>query len=148
MFITIKLSRKVLVCAASGLAALVLLLLCVCFVPKLTAPAMAPDSDAQLCIDALSGFGWQVEAAPLETEDVLLPDGLSEGYLALQTEAGFQLTKYIGQTVTRYTFQVLNYPTGEAGVLADVLVWNGQVIGGDIRTADLEGFIHSLRYPA
>ena len=49
--------------------------------------------------------------------------------------------------VTGYTFEVVNYPTGETGVLADVLLREGQVIGGDIRTSDLNGFLHSLNRP-
>ena len=53
----------------------------------------------------------------------------------------------MGQTVTRYTFTVTNYPTGETGILADLLVRNGEVVGGDIRSTALDGFLHGLVRP-
>ena len=68
-------------------------------------------------------------------------------YLDLQLEAGLDLSDDLGSTVTRYTFEILNYPTGEQGVLADLLVRNGAVVGGDVRTSGLDGFLHSLNRP-
>ena len=148
MFITIKLSRKMLICAVVSILAMVLLLLCALLIPRRASPAMAGDSEEQLCVSTLTAFGWEVDEEPLETETVRLPESLSQGYLALQAEANFDLTAHIGKTATRYTFRVRNYPTGEEGVLADVLIREGKVIGGDIRTANMDGFIHSLCYPS
>ena len=83
----------------------------------------------------------------MSVEECTLSAQLSEGYLALQREAGFDLSDDMGQTVTRYTFAVTNYPTGETGILADLLVRNGEVVGGDIRSTALNGFLHGLVQP-
>ena len=114
---------------------------------SVTANGAMDDANIARCLDCLQGFGWEVNSAPIEAETFLLSKNLSESYLRLQQEAGFDLRDHLGGQVTRYTFRVTNYPTGESGVLADVLVRAGQVIGGDIRTSDLSGFMHSLRKP-
>ena len=101
-----------------------------------------------LCLDCLEGFGWEVAPTPVSTEDFTLDAQLSQDYLALQQEAGFDLSDDLGAVVTRYTFEILNYPTGEQGVLADLLVRDGVIVGGDVRTSGLEGFLHSLNRPA
>ncbi len=147
MFITIKLPRKALLLAALGL---VLLVVALCLLPltRQAQPAAAAEDPVTVCLSELERLGWQVEPQPLEVESVLLPENLSQGYLDLQTQAGYDLTPHIGHQVTRYTFPILNYPTDETGVLADLLVLEGKVIGGDVRTGALDGFIHSLCYPS
>lgn len=112
-------------------------------------PARAVNAtETALCLGVLERFGWQAAATPVDSEVFELKAPIDEGYLALQTQAGFDLMPYVGQMVTRYTFTLLNYPTGEAGVVANVLVCRGEVIGGDVRTASLDGFMHSLVRPA
>jgi hypothetical protein len=100
----------------------------------------------------LTDLGWQVSETPLSQEEILIPDTLDEAtygpYLALQQEAGFDLAAYAGKTVTRYTYEVLNYPTGETGIVAGLLVYKGQIVGGEIMSAALDGFIHSLNFPS
>lgn len=97
----------------------------------------------------LSSLGWSV--APEERNDqVSLPaefNGNYTDYLAIQKECGFDLTPYAGQTVTRYSYTITNYPTSEEGVQLDLLVLQNQIIGGDVRSTDLSGFMHSLNYP-
>lgn len=97
----------------------------------------------------LSSYGWEVAGDPV-TDQVVLPESFGpsyESYLACQHECGFSLEDYAGETVDRYTYTISNYPTGETAVFADLLIFQGEVIGGDIRSADLDGFMHSLRYP-
>lgn len=97
----------------------------------------------------LSGYGWEVSQQPT-CDQIALPEEFSQeydSYLALQTECGFPLSEYAGKTVLRCTYEVLNYPGAEQHVYADLLVSDGQVIGGDIRSSQLDGFMHSLRFP-
>lgn len=148
MFITIKLPRKALLLAALGAAVLAAVLLCLLLRPRPAQPTAAPEDPVTVCLAELERLGWQVEPQPTEVECVLLPENLSRGFLELQTQAGYDLGPYIGQQVTRYTFPIRNYPTGESGVVADLLVLEGRVIGGDVRTAALDGFIQSLCYPS
>lgn len=99
----------------------------------------------------LEGYGWQVLEEPLATEELLIPEEMDESYddyLALQTSQGFDLEQYAGKRVKRYTYEITNYPTGESGIQAGLLVYKSTVIGGDVLSAQLGGFIHGLEMPA
>ena len=50
----------------------------------------------------------------------------------------------MGKDVTRYTFTITNYPNYEGTVLANVLVYRNRVIGGDICSADVSGFVQGF----
>ena len=52
--------------------------------------------------------------------------------------------KYKRKTVSRYTYKVDNYADYSGVVLADVIVYKNKVIGGDICSADVNGFIHGF----
>ena len=103
----------------------------------------------------LSQFGWVVDAGSVETREVTIPaefDKVFAGYNELQKSQGLDLSKYKKKTVTRHTFTVTNYntPDGEAypgTVYANVLVYRNRVIGGDICSADVNGFIHGFEGP-
>ena len=95
----------------------------------------------------LAELGWSVEGEPVR-DQVALPeafDGQYEDFLRLQEAGGFDLRPLAGSVVTRYTFTLTNYPTGEAGILADVMVLEGRIVGGDIRSPALDGFMEPLR---
>lgn len=40
------------------------------------------------------------------------------------------LSKYAGKRVKRYTYEITNYPTGETGILANLLIYKNTVIRG------------------
>lgn len=102
------------------------------------------DSDV---VSFLSQFGWEVNAAPVEVKTVTIPeefDKVFATYNELQKAQGLNLSKYKNKTVTRYTFAVTNYPNYEGTVYANVLVYRNRVIGGDICSADVSGFVHGF----
>lgn len=97
----------------------------------------------------LASYGWEVGEAPT-CDSVTLPEAFPssyDGYLAVQAECGFHLEDYAGQTLLRCTWQVNNYPGWPDGVYADLLTLDGAVVGGDVRSSQLDGFLQSLRYP-
>ena len=101
-------------------------------------------------IDYLSAYGWQVSEEPLATQELLIPEEMDDSYteyLALQNGQGFDLQKYAGKRVKRYTYEVLNYPTGETGVQANLLICKNTVIGGEVLSPRLDGFLHGLAMP-
>lgn len=101
-------------------------------------------------IDYLSSYGWQVAEEPLATQELIIPEEMDasyDEYLALQTEQGFDLAKYAGKRVKRYTYEVLNYPTGEAGVQVNLLICKSTVVGGEVLSPRLDGFLHGLAMP-
>lgn len=104
----------------------------------------------------LGQFGWLVDAGSAETCEVTIPaefDKVFAGYNEMQKAQGLDLAKYKRKSVTRHTFTVTNYgdrvPSAPQGtVYANVLVYRGRVIGGDICSADVKGFIHGFECPA
>ena len=98
-------------------------------------------------INFLSQFGWKVDQDPAEVQTVTIPAEFNKIYAAyneLQKAQGLDLSKYMGKDVTRYTFTVTNYPDYEGTVLANVLVYRNRVIGGDICSADVSGFVQGF----
>ncbi len=95
-------------------------------------------------VSFLSQFGWTVSEKPLETEEVTVPsefDKVFLGYNEIQKGQGLDLSKYRRKQLTRYTYEVLNFPDYEGKVYANVLVYRNKVVGGDLCTADMSGFI-------
>lgn len=140
-----KIIRK----TAAVLALMLSLVLCAAAgrMPEGTAVLSTLDGSSQgLRLDYLHQLGWEVENE--REEYVVLPQEFGSGYqdyLAIQRECGFDLEPLAGETVTRYCYTILNYPTGEEGVCLDLLVCRGRIVGGDVRSAQLDGFMHSLK---
>ena len=92
----------------------------------------------------LSQFGWEVESEPLEEVTIKIPaefDKVMNSYNELQRNQGLDLSKYRGREVTRYTYQVNNFPDYRGTVMANVIVYKNRVIGGDLCSSDVTGFI-------
>ena len=101
-------------------------------------------------ITYLSQWGWQVTDEPLSVQELLIPKEMDSSYLeylTMQQAQGFDLSKYAGKRVKRYTYQVTNYPTGEDGVQANLLIFRHTVVGGEILSPQLDGFLHGLDGP-
>ena len=95
----------------------------------------------------LAQFGWIVDATPLEVTEVTMPDEFDKifaAYNEIQKRQGLDLAKYKRKKLTRYTFLVTNYENYDRRVLATVLVYRGNVVGGDICSADVDGFVHGF----
>lgn len=98
----------------------------------------------------LHQFGWTVETQPVEEVTLKIPaefDKVMNTYNELQKKMGLDLSKYRGREVTRYSYNVTNYPSYSGTVTANVIVYKNRVIGGDISSADVEGFIGTFYFP-
>ena len=151
-----KLKRERLIAGAAAVAALcavVAIAVGVISVQGGTVSASADQKGVKTNEDRvayLESFGWTVEPEPLAVEELLIPEEFDETYtqyLELQGSQGFDLTQYCGKRVKRYTYVITNYPTGETGVQAGLLIYKNTVIGGDVLSPQLGGFIHSLEMP-
>ena len=90
-------------------------------------------------ISYLNELGWQVSDSPAAVEELLVPESFDESYgdyLALQSDQGFDLTRYAGRRIKRYTYEITNYPESEVSVRAALLIYRGKVIGGQLQAAD------------
>lgn len=119
-----------------------------------SATILAPDpSDVEDEEDRrayLGAYGWQLSPSDPMVEELLIPETFDETYtqyLDLQSQQGFDLAKYAGKRIKRYTYEITNYPTGEIGVQAGLLIYKDTVIGGEILSTDLGGFLHGLTLP-
>lgn len=101
-------------------------------------------------IDFISQFGWQVKETPVEEVEVTVPESFDKvylGYNEMQKEQGLNLSKYKGKTVTRYTYEVTNYPDYDGTVYISLLVYKDKVVAGDVCSADVNGFVHGFEAP-
>ena len=99
----------------------------------------------------LASLGWEVNDQPIETLSVTLGETLEEPYLSyndLQLSQGFDLTRYCGQTLSRYTYVVTNYPDASLPCQADLYVCDGALAAGDIVCTGENGFMAGLAFPA
>lgn len=95
----------------------------------------------------LAQFGWQVKPEAIESIEVTIPDEFDKiftAYNEIQKQQGLDLTKYKKKNVTRYTYEITNYDGYDGTVYANILVYRNKVIGGDVCSADVKGFIHGL----
>lgn len=100
----------------------------------------------------LSQFGWEIDEDPIEVREVIIPEEFDDTYTAyneIQKNQGFDLTVYAGMRVKRWTYTVKNYTGYENKecIHANILVYNGLVVGGDICSVELDGFMHGFTMP-
>ena len=154
LIVTAKVPRKRLALGAA-LAALV----CCCTlvwdpgVREAAAPAV-PDVTGvrtnQDRLEFLKAYGWELHEKPIATQELLIPGEMDESYtdyLALQTQQGFDLSRYAGKRVKRYTYEVTNHPSGESSVQANLLLYKNTVVGGEVLSPEVDGFLHGLAMP-
>ena len=96
---------------------------------------------------------WEVQAQPIEEEKIAIPaefDRVLSEYNLLQQKHGLDLSRYKRKRATRYTYEVTNYDAWDGPVYLTLLVCRNRVIGGDICSADVNGFVLPLteRAPA
>lgn len=110
-------------------------------------------SNAEERIAFLAQYGWQVSEDPLEVSEVIIPyefDDTYTEYNVLQNQQNFDLSDYKGMRVKRWTYEVLNYPSHENSdgiIRANILVYDGHVIGGDVCSIELDGFMQTFDFP-
>lgn len=113
--------------------------------------AHEPDGSSQESIvEFLNDCGCSVGSPILK--EITIPEKFGEvyeSYNKLQKEQGFDLSRYKGESAVSYTFPVIGYrdENGELceNVQAHVLVYDGRIIGGDIASTELDGFMKGLR---
>ena len=113
-------------------------------------PSLQAETNEQR-VAYLKSLGWEVDAEPIEALKLTLPDELVEPYRSyneIQLNQGFDLTPYLGETLDRYTYCVNNYPGRPRGCQADLYVYDGTVVAGDIVCTGANGFIAILEFPA
>lgn len=95
----------------------------------------------------LSSYGWEVDPSGSYVVEVQIPknfDSIFETYNEIQLAQGCDLWNYAGKRVKRYSYPVSNYPAYSKDIRANLLVYNGKIIGGDISNTEKDGFSHGF----
>ena len=95
----------------------------------------------------LAECGWSADAGSEQSQIIHIPEAFPpvfEDYNDLQLQQGYDLHDYAGRDCDLYTYAVTNWPDEEQTVLANLYVFRGRVIGGDIHSTNLDGFMIGL----
>ena len=144
---TFRLTRKKIILAVAVVALLMLLIVHLSG-GKGDRPAEKNAGTNEQRIAFLKECGLEVAPEPIEYKETLIATELDESlkkYNDLQKQQGYNLEDYRGKMVTRYSYEVKNYPAGSGYVVANLLVYDGRVIGGDVSSTALDGFMHGLK---
>lgn len=113
---------------------------------ELQAVASVPDSKnvkkRSDRIEFLKGCGIEVDADSESVKSVTIPEEFDEVYSEyndLQLSQGFNLEKYKGKEIECYTYDVINFDGGTPAV-ANLMIYKNRVIGGDLSSAEMNGF--------
>ena len=99
----------------------------------------------------LRALGWQAGEEPVEVSDVVIPkefDEVYKKYNEIQKEQGLDLSKYRGKRCKRYSYAIENFPGQVENVRLNILVCSGKIIGGDVYSLGMDGFMQGLVFPA
>lgn len=151
MFIkTIKVKKPNLLAAA-----LLVVIACLLAVVALTAYRFSKKSQYTLGNEAqrqqfLKQMGWEVSDEFDECRQVLIPEQFNEvyeGYNELQKQQGFDLSAYKGKSCDVYTYKVRNYKGHEDkdDVRCNLMICDDVLIGGDVSSTELDGFMQGLK---
>ncbi len=99
----------------------------------------------------ISQFGWEVESEPDEVSEIIIPqefDDVYNNYNEIQLQQKCDLRDYCGKRVKRWTYIIKNYPgytETDTCVRINLLIYDGMVIGGDVSSTELSGFMHTFQ---
>lgn len=132
------------IAAISVVLALALLVLIYGLLLRPSAPAhpLAGETEEER-LGFLASWGWEVSPAGGWVEEVQIPgtfDPVYDAYNQLQLKQGFDLAHYAGERVRRYSYPLTNYPNSGDDIRANLLVYKGKIIGGDISSQRENGF--------
>lgn len=98
----------------------------------------------------ISCLGWETDETPVEIRQVVIPEQFDEvytNYNEIQLSQGFDLRKYAGVSVKRWTYTIRNYPDTapeDDFIRINLLVYDNEIIGGDVCSVKLDGFMHGI----
>lgn len=102
-------------------------------------------------IGFLRQFGWEPQEEPAEICEILIPEdftGVYEVYQQLQQSQGFDLRNWRGKRVRRWSYLLKNPPENAGETVADLLIADGRIIGGDICSREMNGVLQGFHRDA
>ena len=114
---------------------------------------VARASNEEERIAFLSQYGWKINEDPVEVTEVIIPSEFNDTYTSyneIQKKQEMDLEPYKGQRVKKWVYEVKNYPgyAEDSGYIrATLLIYDGIVIGGDVSSLEVDGFMQGFDYP-
>jgi len=137
-----KFSLKKLLIAAAFIAAAVAVIIMLCGGGEKGIYAQTEQER----LDYICSLGYSPQKTGGETTVVTIPYEFSkvyDEYNRIQLKAGFDLAKYKGCDVIRYTYLLEDFPPEDYAVV-NLLILEGEIIGGDVSSRRLDGFMYPL----
>jgi len=142
-----KLSRKKAAAAIIGIATVLAWMVVTVAAGNNPFSGVSIDSQED-CAEFLAELGWETNPQEAVVQTTILPerfDNVYTQYNQLQIMQGSDLTRYAGKEVTVFTLPIINYASTGDHIYATVITYKGRVIGGDIHSAEMGGFMHALK---
>ncbi len=148
--VSVKLNMKRFL-SAIAVICIAIAIVCVAFPQRssdvLSSKVNKSGKTTQEHIDFLNAYGYNILEKPVQIQEIIIPQEFSseyEKYNEYQKLSGFDLSKFKGYRVKKYTYKVLNYTDSQEEVVANILIYNDKVIGGDVCSTTLGGFVHGF----
>lgn len=94
-------------------------------------------------VDYMNSLGCNVDETAISSKETVIPQSFGkvyEKYNSLQKKAGFDLEPFRGNTATVYSYRFEDSPER----VVNLIVVNGDIVGGDISSTALDGFMLPL----
>ena len=91
----------------------------------------------------INSLGYEVNEKNIQSKEITIPYEFSDVYTKynqLQKEAGFDLSDYRGKKATVYSYELWQENT-----VLHIIVYNGQIIGGDVAETAIDGDMLPLK---
>ncbi len=141
-FITFKIKNRKLLFIL--LALIVLFIVLIDFPGRNTNEFTVPDNSSR--VSFIKNLGIDISEEIIEEKPFKIPENFTKVFLKyneLQKEAGYDLIKYSGQTATIYKYKAINM--SDSIIYVNLIVLNDKIIGGDISSVELDGFMLPLK---
>lgn len=96
----------------------------------------------------LASYGWDIDLQSEESRTVLLPKSFGaalKSYADMQTAQGYDFAHYAGCECRQYVYRLSRYKGYDGTVYAVLYIKGSRVIGGDIHSSAIDGFMKPLR---
>lgn len=97
-------------------------------------------------------LGYSISADSETVQNIVIPavfGSVYENYNALQKQCGFDLSLYKGEDAVQYTYIITDYTDDSGNTLDNIrmnlIIVSGRIVGGDICSAALDGFMTGLK---
>ncbi|MBQ6815658.1 MAG: DUF4830 domain-containing protein [Clostridia bacterium] len=105
-----------------------------------------PGADNNSRINFIKSLGVTVSEEVFEQKEITIPQQFNkvyENYNNTQIKAGFNLKNHLGKNAVLYRY-VVNSPKELNNAFVNIIVLDGEIIGGDISSVELDGYMLPL----